>query len=313
MDRKAAVIATATLLTACILSGCGLPKFGKNEPEDVIVETPTPVPTIANTPTPTPSPNLVDGVYTSSDHSITIRLPDRGWKVRTDEENIQSFESRKKGGILILHGKGEDAMNKVVIPNTRDLAASMETASNMVEGTDFEITNFTTTSIGSVDVYSYAVHYLDTSKSEGYPYAIYRYFVTPNEYYSITGNVKTDDNFDRIMRSINSFKVMSSSAISSAATGEPIEQEGAAIASAQSSTDYTDEQLSDTGSTRTIYRNSDAEPVVIVPDGNGGWTDSFGNSYRFENDEDVYDQNDEDYWWGGEAGDVAFMPRESDQ
>ena len=34
---------------------------------------------------------------------------------------------------------------------------------------------------------------------------------------------------------------------------------------------FTDEQLGNTDETRTIYRNSDGKPRVIVPDGNGAW------------------------------------------
>ena len=62
--------------------------------------------------------------------------------------------------------------------------------------------------------------------------------------------------------------------------------------------------------TRTIYRNSDGHPLVITPDGNGNWVDFDGNTYRFVNNEDVYDQNDVDYYWHGEGADVYYMPVE---
>ena len=66
--------------------------------------------------------------------------------------------------------------------------------------------------------------------------------------------------------------------------------------------------LTDTNQTRTIYRNSDGHPLVITPDGNGNWVDFDGNTYRFVNNEDVYDQNDVDYYWHGEGADVYYMP-----
>ena len=72
----------------------------------------------------------------------------------------------------------------------------------------------------------------------------------------------------------------------------------------------TQEQLTDTNQTRTIYRNSDGHPLVITPDGNGNWVDFDGNTYRFVNNEDVYDQNDVDYYWHGEGADVYYMPVE---
>ena len=58
---------------------------------------------------------------------------------------------------------------------------------------------------------------------------------------------------------------------------------------------FTDEQLSNTDETRTIYRNSDGHPLVITPDGNGSWVDFDGNTYNFTSDEDAYDES------GGQA------------
>ena len=72
----------------------------------------------------------------------------------------------------------------------------------------------------------------------------------------------------------------------------------------------TDDPDYDTNQTRTIYRNSDGHPLVITPDGNGNWVDFDGNTYRFVNNEDVYDQNDVDYYWHGEGADVYYMPVE---
>ena len=77
--------------------------------------------------------------------------------------------------------------------------------------------------------------------------------------------------------------------------------------SEQSSSGYTEEQLSDTNQTRTIYRNSDGYPLLITPKDDGNWTDTDGNTYRFTSDQDVYDQNDVDYYYHGEPGNVRFM------
>lgn len=75
-----------------------------------------------------------------------------------------------------------------------------------------------------------------------------------------------------------------------------------------SSGGFTEEQLSNTDATRTIYRNSDGHPIVIQPDGNGSWVDFDGNTYNFANDEDVYAEDGTDYYWHGEAADVYYMP-----
>lgn len=77
---------------------------------------------------------------------------------------------------------------------------------------------------------------------------------------------------------------------------------------ATSSGGFTEEQLSNTDATRTIYRNSDGHPIVIQPDGNGSWMDFDGNTYNFANDEDVYAEDGTDYYWHGEAADVYYMP-----
>ena len=70
---------------------------------------------------------------------------------------------------------------------------------------------------------------------------------------------------------------------------------GSSDGTISNSAGFTQEQLTDTNQTRTIYRNSDGHPLVITPDGNGNWVDFDGNTYRFVNNEDVYDQNDVDY------------------
>ena len=73
---------------------------------------------------------------------------------------------------------------------------------------------------------------------------------------------------------------------------------------------FTDEQLSNTNETRTIYRNSDGKPRVIVPDGNGKWMDNEGNRFTFstEHDCDVYEEDGTSFYWHGEGADVYYMP-----
>ena len=328
-NRKYAIVRGAVVLLAMTaLTGCSLDfGFGKNEPAPIAVaETPTPEPEELVTPEPTISPNMQGTTYTAADKSFSIKLPDETWTIKAEEAKVTSFESPDQGGILILHGQGEE-LDAVVLPDTRDLAVSLEQAADMAEGTDFEVLNYTPATVGSVEVYSYVVHYMDLAKSEGTAYTANRYFVAGDEYYSLVGTAKDESVLASIGTAIDSFKV-TSGAISAAATGvvEEVHNEAApetpdtaapaegapVLASDQNDTDYTEEALADTDQTRTIYRNSDGEPIVITPDGEGNWVDAGGNSYWFDNDSDVFDQYDVDYYWHGEAGDVAFMPTQPD-
>lgn len=71
----------------------------------------------------------------------------------------------------------------------------------------------------------------------------------------------------------------------------------------------TDDPDYDTDQTRTIYRNSDGQPLVIYPNGDGTWCDDDGNTYDFVNGEDVYDENGVDYYYHGEPAYVRYMPK----
>lgn len=93
-----------------------------------------------------------------------------------------------------------------------------------------------------------------------------------------------------------------------AAAGTDTGSDESASSGTTNSGGFTEEQLSSTDATRTIYRNSDGHPIVIQPDGNGSWVDFDGNTYNFANDEDVYAEDGTDYYWHGEAADVYYMP-----
>ena len=124
MKFKRMIMGPAVFLAAaCMLSACG---FGPDKPEEQVIveETPTPVPEEVVTPTPAPTiaPDGQTTTYTSSDKSISIKLPDATWGNKTDEANLVSFESPDQGKILILHGDAA-AMESTIIPDTEDTAA----------------------------------------------------------------------------------------------------------------------------------------------------------------------------------------------
>ena len=189
-NKRFLVLLTITAALSGLATGC----FGGDDPaEQVIVdETPTPEPTQEPTPEPTIAPDVQDTTYTSSDGAVTIKLPDATWANKSDAEDMISFESPEQGKILVLHGAGEEDMSSAMIPNTQDLAAALEQASDLEQGTDFEIQNYNSTNVNGVGIYSYTVKYLNTEKSGGYAYAVKKVYANESEYYSITGSVVND-------------------------------------------------------------------------------------------------------------------------
>ena len=348
-NKKILAILTIAAGVSVFAAGCS---FGGDEPEEQVVVDVTPTPEAAATATPTPEPTIApdvqDSTYTSSNGAVSIKLPDATWANKADEDNMLSFESPEQGKILILHGQGADDMSSAMLPDTQDLAVALEQASDLVEGTDFEIQNYTSDDASGVGIYYYTVKYNDTSKSGGYAYAIHKIYKSDDEYYNICGSVVDDSSYDAIQAAIDSFGILGDSSLKAAAPaqsgsdaatdgstdgtsdgsttgttdgstdgttdntsdGSTSTGEGSSSGTITNSGGFTQEQLTDTNQTRTIYRNSDGHPLVITPDGNGNWVDFDGNTYRFVNNEDVYDQNDVDYYWHGEGADVYYMPVE---
>ena len=374
-NKKILAILTISAIVSAAATGCS---FGGDEPEEQVVVTETPAPEATATPTPEPTiaPDVQDSTYTSSNGAVSIKLPDATWSNKADEADMLSFESPEQGKILILHGSGAD-LESAVIPNSQDMAVSMTQAENMVNGTDFEIQDYKSDQKDGINIYSYTVKYKDTTKSDGYVYAINKYFVNDSEYYSLVASVKKEDALKKVQESVDSFAILGDSTLKSAANGSAAKTagkgnaaassdgsasadgnaaassngtaaDGTAAADGSTSTDgsaasdgtstdgsstsdgssdgtastdssssgaivnggFTDEQLGNTDETRTIYRNSDGKPRVIVPDGNGAWMDNEGNRFTFssENDCDVYEEDGTSFYWHGEGADVYYMP-----
>ena len=335
-NKKVLAMLVMTVALSGVLTACG---FGGDKPEDqVVVEaTPTPEPTEAPKPTATPAP--ADGqntTYTSKDKSIAIKLPDATWANKSDEEDLVSFESPDQGKIVITHGKGEEDMSSAVIPSTEDMANSLEKAAGLSPASEYEIQNYTASDVNGVNVYSYNVKYHKPEKTDGVIWAVKRVYANDGEFYNIEATIKKDDEnlLKKLQDTVASFQILGDSSLKSAApqqaegntdgnasgegqnadgtssegTGSDVGTSDGSSSGTTNSGGFTDAQLSDTSQTRTIYRNSDGQPLVIFPDANGNWVDKDGNSYRFANDEDVYDQNDVDYYYHGEAADVYYMP-----
>lgn len=361
MKNKKLLAMTAMVITASVLmSACSFGGNDKKEDTPAVAVTPTAEPTATPAPTiePTIAPNVQSTTYTSADKSIAINLPDATWSNKSDETDMVSFESPNVGNILILHGQGEDTMASTVIPSTQDMAVSLDQADgDKVNGTDFEIQDYTSNDVNGIGVYSYTTKMLNTDKSGGDLYVVHKVFANDTEYYNIEASVKSEDALDSIKAAVASFQILGDSSLKEAApkqaaapaadnssadnaadnsgaaasdnagntdasastdgttadgsSNDASQAAGNGTASTDTSTNsggFTDEQLSNTDETRTIYRNSDGHPLVIQPDGNGNWVDFDGNTYSFADEQDAYDANGNSYYWHGEAADVYYMP-----
>lgn len=357
MKNKKLLAMTAMVITASVLmSACSFGGNDKKEDTPAVAVTPTAEPTATPAPTiePTIAPNVQSTTYTSADKSIAINLPDATWANKTDETDMVSFESPNVGNILILHGQGEDTMASTVIPSTQDMAVSLDQADgDKVNGTDFEIQDYTSNDVNGIGVYSYTTKMLNTDKSGGDLYVVHKVFANDTEYYNIEASVKSEDALDSIKAAVASFQILGDSSLKEAApkqaaapaadnssadnsgaaasdnagntdasastdgttadgsSNDASQAAGNGTASTDTSTNsggFTDEQLSNTDETRTIYRNSDGHPLVIQPDGNGNWVDFDGNTYSFADEQDAYDADGNSYYWHGEAADVYYMP-----
>ena len=361
MKNKKLFAMTAMVITASVLmSACSFGGNDKKEDTPAVAVTPTAEPTATPAPTiePTIAPNVQSTTYTSADKSIAINLPDATWANKTDETDMVSFESPDVGSILILHGQGEDTMASTVIPSTQDMAVSLDQADgDKVNGTDFEIQDYTSNDVNGIGVYSYTTKMLNTDKSGGDLYVVHKVFANDTEYYNIEASVKSEDALDSIKAAVASFQILGDSSLKEAApkqaaapaadnssadnaadnsgaaasdnagntdasastdgttadgsSNDASQAAGNGTASTDTSTNsggFTDEQLSNTDETRTIYRNSDGHPLVIQPDGNGNWVDFDGNTYSFADEQDAYDADGNSYYWHGEAADVYYMP-----
>ena len=221
MKNKKLLAMTAMVITASVLmSACSFGGNDKKEDTPAVAVTPTAEPTATPAPTiePTIAPNVQSTTYTSADKSIAINLPDATWANKTDETDMVSFESPNVGNILILHGQGEDTMASTVIPSTQDMAVSLDQADgDKVNGTDFEIQDYTSNDVNGIGVYSYTTKMLNTDKSSGDLYVVHKVFANDTEYYNVEASVKSEDALDSIKAAVDSFQILGDSSLKEAA------------------------------------------------------------------------------------------------
>ena len=184
-------------------------------------------------------------------------------------------------------------MSSAVIPSTEDMANSLEKAAGLSPASEYEIQNYTASDVNGVNVYSYNVKYHKPEKTDGVIWTVKRVYANDGEFYNIEASIKKDDEnlLKKLQDTVASFQILGDSSLKSAApqqaegntdgststegqTGEGTSDstssgEGTSEGSSSGTTNsggFTDAQLSDTSQTRTIYRNSDGQPLVICPD-----------------------------------------------
>ena len=138
--RRLLTVLVMAAAIACTMSACG---FGDKEDDSQIVVETEVTPTPEAEPTPTIAANVQTTTYISANRMISIDLPDATWSVKYDEEEMWSFESPSAGKILIIYGT-EDDLASTVLPNTEDMAVSLEAAAGMEHETDRPAAAFST-------------------------------------------------------------------------------------------------------------------------------------------------------------------------
>ncbi|MBQ0001110.1 MAG: hypothetical protein KBT01_06190 [Clostridiales bacterium] len=320
----------------------GLTACGKKEEDVIVDETEERV----ELPEEETGEGIKDAVYTSADEKIAIKLPDATWAVKVDQEDLYSFYSEAEGSIMIEHGAGEEALSSRIIPNTQDLAETLESGE---AGTDYQIQNYSAEDNNGNSTYAYIVKNL--KKDGEFANKIVKVFANSGEYYALTGTILNDDNTDlaSIRNSLDSFQILDPASTLkefSAPAEEPVEEkpaeeekpavepmeeapaetpaveaveeepaaeepapEAPAPAAGGIAPSKDNPDNSDNTKTRTIYTNDGTgRAIVVTLNADGVWVDIDGNQYRFQNESDCYDQNDVDYYYHGEAADVYFMP-----
>ena len=281
---SAIAISASVFMTACSFGGDG--KTDKTETVEV-TDTPTPEVTQAPTETPVPTiaPNVQSTTYTSADKSIAINLPDATWANKTDETDMLSFESPEQGNILILHGQGEDTMAATVVPSTQDMAVSLEQADgDKVNGTDFEIQEYSANDVNGIGVYSYTTKMLNTDKSNGNLYVVHKVFANDTEYYTIDAGVKTEDALASVKAAVESFQILGDSTLKEAAPQQaPIENTAqtdanTSDAAAQPAADANTGDAAANGSTDAAATDGTANAAATDGTANAAATDNSDSS-----------------------------------
>ncbi len=213
------VLMLACLAAALTISGCGQRPEKQTEAQTqsqqyVVIDEP-----VTEKVTETETQKLITAVdYTSKDGSIKITLPDNTWKVTQDADEMRVFQSGSAAIINVVHASTPTAMKNLSVLKTKEeLNESLQ--KQYANEKDFEIVEFTTATVGRINIYRYLVRY--TAAARMWAYSMTSAIVSDSEAYIVTGTV-TDENstlLDAVKKSVQSFRVLGDEEFK-AATGE---------------------------------------------------------------------------------------------
>ncbi len=145
-NKKILAILTISAIVSAAATGCS---FGGDEPEEQVVVTETPAPEATATPTPEPTiaPDVQDSTIKSNGGMSPLSFQMLPGPIRRMRQICSASNHQSRVRSPILHGQGEEDMSSAMLPDTQDLAVALEQASDLAEGTDFEIQDYTASDV----------------------------------------------------------------------------------------------------------------------------------------------------------------------
>ena len=264
--RKYAVYLMLGMSMAALLSGCKK-KAKETESESAavqITETVTEEDTEVEEKTGTAVSQTE--TYTSKDKSVSINLPDDTWKNMKDKDGTLVFEA-PEGIITVSHISGSE-VGSVKLPATKEEVLDNLTASGK-NADNYEVTEFRKSSAGTMEQYRTTIKCLDAE--EEYKYSVGYDIVTTTDIYSVTGQIKSEDEevLEAVKTAVESFKVLKKSSRPKKDTTS-----AGQTGSEQGST-------TQTGTSMVIY-DSNGNPITVTKNAGGVWSDSNGKTYEMQ-------------------------------
>ncbi len=204
--------------------------------------------------------------YTSKDKSVSINLPDDTWKNMKDKDGTLVFEA-PEGIITVSHISGSE-VGSVKLPATKEEVLDNLTASGK-NADNYEVTEFRKSSAGTMEQYRTTIKCLDAE--EEYKYSVGYDIVTTTDIYSVTGQIKSEDEevLEAVKTAVESFKVLKKSSRpkkDTTSTGQTGSEQGS---------------TTQTGTSMVIY-DSNGNPITVTKNAGGVWSDSNGKTYEMQ-------------------------------
>lgn len=213
-------------------------------------------------------PLITSVEYTSKDGSVRITLPDNGWKVTQDADEMRVFSSSDDAMINIVHASTDASMKTLTVQTSKtELEAAL--TKQYSDSSAYEVESYETVSVGDVDLYRYVVQY--NAAARMWAYSITYGIVAPDQAYVITGTVPDENRtmLTAVEDSVDSFTVIKDEELADiTASGFDTVQSESALQS-ESTGELTAAQEEATlrayAAAVTMYTNDDAVNVRSQP------------------------------------------------